>query len=249
MSAVARGGPLMCPRGTGGPTPSPSKASTRERVGATRVFQPCPLPPMPFLASLVPWGRDGAWPASLYWHCPGCYQWSPITRRGVWWLSRGGCVPGGFMGRDVQGGRDRLRVQLLLGMKGHLQGLLTRVGSPGCTLGWDALHFPGPSLGRSGPAVALPLFPWAAGRWLCCLGCTAAACSLPTAPLAPALALWLKPPSPAQCSAGRRADGRAEGCPAKCPACPACTPGRAGQGTLGPVLMLQVPDPQLGRAV
>lgn len=46
------GSPLMCPRGTGGPTPSPGKASTRERVGATRVVQPCPLPPTPFLVSL-----------------------------------------------------------------------------------------------------------------------------------------------------------------------------------------------------
>lgn len=64
------------------------------------------------------------------------------------------------------GGMDGLRVQLLLGTKGHLQGLLTRVGSPGCSLGWGALHLPGPSLGQCGSAVALPVFPWAAGKWL-----------------------------------------------------------------------------------
>lgn len=132
---------------------------------------------------------------------------------------------------DVQGGRTDSGSSCCWAQRGicrGLQWLPDQVGLPGCTPGWDALHLPGPSPGRSGSAIALPVFPWAAGRWFCCPGCTAAACSLLAAPLALTLALWLKPPRPALGRSQDRREGR--GLPSEMP-CLTCA--RTGTDSTG----------------
>lgn len=132
------------------------------------------------------------WSVSPYLHFLGCYQWSPVTLCGVWWFSRGGCLPGCC---DVQGRTSGLGSICCWARRGICRSCWLRWAL------WDA--------------------PWD-GMLSTSLGCP-----------------WLQAAPPWLCRSSLGSATRA--------ALLLLLSHRIGQGTLGPVLMLQVPIPQLGR--
>lgn len=132
------------------------------------------------------------WSVSPHLHFLGCYQCSPVTLCGVWWFSRGGCLPGCC---DVQGRTSG---------SGSICCLARRDICRSCWLRW-----------------ALQGAPWD-GMLSTSLGCP-----------------WLRAAPPWLCRSSLGSATRA--------ALLLLLSHRIGQGTLGPVLMLQVANPQLGR--
>jgi len=227
------GGPPMCPRAAGDPPPNTFSRQSLHQ-GACGSNAGCSAPSLaPHALAGVPWGGDGAWPASPIAAARAAlwYQRSRVTHRGVWWLCGGGRVPGGFVVCGVPGGRTGSESGCCWVPRG-----VCRVR----WLGWARLG--APRDGMLSTALAC-LRVGAVPPWLCLPSPGLRRCCLPppAAPLAPTLAPRVEPPSPAQWSAGRGETGglgAASGTP-----CLRAGPGRAGYP--GGCPDAQVPGPQL----